>query len=221
VNKSALALAFASTIFGSAALAADLGSEPYYPAPRVSAPANLYDWSGFYAGFNVGYAFGDGRLSEGGVSITDDYDGWLGGLQVGSNWQYGSMVFGVEGDFQFTGIDHNANLGGGLTASSDLDFLATARGRIGAASDAFMPYVTAGAAFGRNEITVTDGVTSASDDNWHLGYAVGAGLEVAMSSNLTVRGEYLYVDLGKERYFDLFNADATFHIARVGMNYKF
>ena len=40
------------------ALAADLPARPYTKAPAYTAPAVVYNWTGFYIGGHVGGAFG-------------------------------------------------------------------------------------------------------------------------------------------------------------------
>ena len=71
--------------------------------------------------------------------------------------------------------------------------LATARGRLGFAFDRFLPYFTGGLALG--DINATPpGLPGGSITN--AGWTVGAGLEVGLVSNVSVKAEYLYVDLG-------------------------
>src|ERR1700730_15687166 len=87
-----LALITAGT--GSAG-AADLG-KPGYKAP--AAPVYLSDWAGFYIGVNGGYGWGETSFD----SFTGDNAKPKGGLvggHAGYNWQYGSVVGGLEADF--------------------------------------------------------------------------------------------------------------------------
>jgi outer membrane immunogenic protein len=70
---------------------------------------------------------------------------------------------------------------------------ATIRGRLGYAFDRFLPYITAGLAAG--DINATrPGFPGGSSSN--AGWTVGAGLEFGIASNVSVKAEYLYVDLG-------------------------
>lgn len=99
------------------------------------------------------------------------------------------------------------------------------RGRLGYAADRFMPFVTAGGAFGDIRATpAAPGLAGGSETN--AGWTVGAGLEFAVAGNFTLKAEYLYVDLGK------FNCGAgcgaatdnvsfTTNIVRAGLNYRF
>jgi outer membrane immunogenic protein len=66
-----------------------------------------------------------------------------------------------------------------------------------------------------------------------VGWAAGGGLEYALSRNWSVKGEYLYIDLGKvSSTADSDTAPgfgltvnsasrATLHTVRAGLNYKF
>jgi outer membrane immunogenic protein len=67
------------------------------------------------------------------------------------------------------------------------------RGRLGYAWDRFLPYLTAGLAAG--DINATrPGLPAGTSTN--AGWTVGAGLEVGVVSNVSVKAEYLHVDLG-------------------------
>lgn len=115
-------LIFAALLFAaSPAIAADLSMAPTtYKAASID-PA--YNWTGFYAGVNLGYGFGGKSNSTGGQtnyantsgdtgtethgpggpswSTPSNLQGFLGGAQAGYNYQIGNRwVFGVETDFQ-------------------------------------------------------------------------------------------------------------------------
>ena len=112
------------------AVAADLPSRRIAPAPYVAVP--VFPWTGFYVGVNAGYGFsGDeatrslftaniiglnaplGPTVGGGVfgnnNNNRNRDGFVGGGQVGYNYQVGSIVFGVEGDIQYTDFGRGRN----------------------------------------------------------------------------------------------------------------
>ncbi|MGB7975636.1 MAG: porin family protein, partial [Roseiarcus sp.] len=89
---------------GSAAAAADLPPAPQLP-PLDAAPA----WTGFYAGLNVGGAFGSSRnaFSIAGFeppSFDTSLEGAIGGAQAGYNWQTGPWVLGLEANFEGSGL---------------------------------------------------------------------------------------------------------------------
>ena len=81
----------------------------------------------------------------------------------------------------------------GLTQETRNKWLVTARGRIGYAFDRFLPYITAGLAAG--DITASrPGLPAGSNSN--AGWTAGIGLEVGVVSNVSVKAEYLYLNLG-------------------------
>ncbi len=209
--------------FVGAAAAADIAQPapaPYYPPAAVYAPPP-YSWTGLYLGVNGGGAFGGSSWDSSG---SRDVSGWLLGSQLGYNYQFGQAVVGAEGDIDWTDIDGSGTSNCSAGCKTSNTWLATVRGRLGYAADRFMPYVTAGAAFGNIKAS-TAGFQNSSDN---AGWTVGAGLETAFAANWTARVEYLYVDLGSFNCGLSCNAGLTtdnvsFHtnILRAGVNYKF
>src|SRR5436305_11851938 len=157
-------LAGAAALLGTAvsAQAADMAVK----APYLKAPvAMVYDWTGFYVGVNVGGGIGRDytRLAiPAGPTFEASYlnpIGAVGGGQVGYNWQvpnsfFGALVFGVEADFQGTGMRDRYTCLLGCTVginsrfSQNLDWFGTVRGRLGIATGPVLTYVTAGWAYG-------------------------------------------------------------------------
>ena len=90
------------------------------PAKRTASAYNAivvpaYDWSGFYAGVNLGWSFGRSNTDYtiAGLpfgSTSQPMDGILGGLQAGYNWQRGRALFGWEADIQATGQRGSSSL---------------------------------------------------------------------------------------------------------------
>jgi outer membrane immunogenic protein len=77
------------------------------PETKASAMVDAaYNWTGFYAGLNAGAASTDGNLTavtseqffEGRFTDTLRKTGFIGGGQIGYNYQSGMSVFGVEAD---------------------------------------------------------------------------------------------------------------------------
>ncbi len=217
---------FAATEF---AIGADM---PVKGAPRsYSAPYNpAYNWSGFYLGLNGGYAKGTTDFGIAGASI--DTSGYLIGGQIGYNWQPGNWVFGVEADLDWAGIDGSeTGVSGVLTATVDskVKYLGSARVRAGYAWDHWLPYLTAGVGYAKNEVSVSATVpgftASISDEQGHIGWVAGAGLEWAYSSRWTAKLEYLYYSLGSATYFENvgggLDTDVKIQTIKVGVNYRF
>lgn len=191
-----------------AATAADMPRK----APAYYAPA-FYDWTGFYIGANAGY----GWVEDSGPK------GFIGGGQLGYNWQTGRLVFGVEGDIQYTGMKQDETVGG-ITASAKVQSFATARARLGYAFDRLMVYGTGGFAYTKTELSLTNGIATISDSKWSSGWTAGGGVEWAAWDRWSVKGEYLYVRSGD---IDLtlagvpVSGNYNFHVARLGLNYRF
>jgi outer membrane immunogenic protein len=206
-----------------AASAADLPSRKGPVVAPVYAP--IFTWTGFYVGVNAGYGFGNYDVKGAVTNTIGDPDGFIGGAQVGYNYQFGQFVAGLETDLQYSDMKSSrANLIGG-TNKGELEYFGTVRARFGVAYDRFLPYITGGFAYGQNKVTVSGLGISTSDDNTHFGYTVGAGLEYAFTNNLTAKIEYLYTDLGEKRYFSAAGVGTKigndFSVVRAGLNYKF
>jgi len=114
-----------------------------------------------------------------------------------------------------------------VTCETKNTWLSTFRGRIGYAFDRWMPYITAGGAYGNVKATISAPIvgTLVSASSGQLGWTAGVGLEYAFLSNWSAKIEYLYVDLGK---FDtgfatplVDNVSLKENIVRAGLNYKF
>ena len=144
-------------------------------------------------------------------SGTADVDGWLGGGQIGYNVQSQRWVFGIEADFQWTGQDGGTSVcstptcGAGsafATANYELEWFGTLRGRAGYLIDPkFLIYATGGLAYGRVNADYTAGTVagpsaSFSDDSTRAGWVLGGGAEWSIGRNLSLKAEYLYMDLG-------------------------
>jgi outer membrane immunogenic protein len=175
---------------GSAA-AADLPPRyaPYpYKAPVYSP---VYNWTGFYLGINGGGGWG--RSQWDGIDKFD-ISGGLIGATVGYNWQWGQAVVGAEADVDWSGIKGTTNTLCALGCTTRNHWLSTVRGRVGYAMfDRFLPYLTAGLAAG-DIASTRPGFPAGTSTT--AGWTVGAGLEVGVVGNVSIKAEYLYVDLG-------------------------
>ncbi len=210
------------------AAAADLATER-----RAYPPLPLFTWTGFYAGINAGYAFGnaDTILPAGIAPLSSSYDGFIGGAQIGYNWQLGAAVLGFEADMQFADVKGTEIITVvNATATNTLEWFGTARGRVGYAFDRVLPYVTGGFAFGRNEydFTLIPSGNPAKGTITHTGWTIGGGVEFAVRDAWSVKAEYLHVDLGSQdgaRDILVTGEVTSFHpkfdLVRAGLNYRF
>jgi outer membrane immunogenic protein len=187
------------------AAAADLPrSTPLYSSP---APAGVYNWSGFYAGANLGYQWG--KISNSSVNPK----GIEGGLQGGYNWQSGQFVFGGETDIQFSGADDTF-----APYKFSNPWFGTLRGRVGYAFNNILAYATGGLAYG----DVKGETGTLSETKTQLGWTLGVGAEVGFTPNWSAKVEYLYMDLGN-RHYSITGVDNGLQtsILRLGVNYHF
>ena len=196
-------------------------------APVYAAPFN---WTGFYIGAHVGsgwsteeWGFADGGSAVGNFNLN----GFLGGGQIGYNWQSGWAVFGVEADASVTDIKGTGVcFGGDTNCSSKIDALGTITGRFGGAVDHALVYVKGGGAWAHDKHTITccNGFTS-SDSKTTWGWTVGAGVEYAFAPNWSGKVEYNFLDFGKDRFTfeetDPIDIRQTVHTVKFGINYRF
>ncbi|MGP9822170.1 outer membrane protein [Salinarimonas sp. NSM] len=210
--------------FSAVAVAADLPSRTQ-PAPFVPSAPPSFTWSGFYAGVNLGYGWGDFTGTTGGA-LYDEGDGFIGGGQLGYNAQFGQFVAGLETDLQWTNFEGGPAVPGalaGTVSEAQLDYFGTVRARAGVALDRTLVFATGGFAYGGADVTAVVGGATFSDDQTHWGWTLGGGVEHAFTNNLTAKVEYLYTDLDNETYnLDVQRkAGVEFSTVRAGLNYKF
>ncbi|MBN2905433.1 MAG: outer membrane beta-barrel protein [Rhodobacteraceae bacterium] len=159
-----------SAAFAGPALA---GGYDAAPAPAaVAAPAPMTyvsnDWSGGYAGVQLGYA----NVDATGAPV--DGDGGLVGVHAGYRWDTGNTVYGVELDYD------NADIN--LDGAAKLNSVARLKGQIGYDMGQTLLYGTAGVAYG--DTTLGN----------ETGYLAGVGMAYAISPSMTLGAEVLYHD---------------------------
>lgn len=262
-----LAKLFAGAIAVSAltggALAADL---PSIKGPPIFAPQPVAAWTGFYAGVNAGWASLNDNGNETCYSRTGvlfgtgcglppnepvKASGFLGGGQIGYNWQANQFVLGVETDIQGAALKGSSNfsgtvdlVGGGVTApgaftaNERLSWLGTARGRVGfLVTPALLLYGTGGLAYGGADVAYDRSFRNgnayvSSGSATRIGWTAGGGAEYALGNNWSVKAEGLFYDLGSitsqngsAPVVTGFTVGKRFGvegaIARVGLNYRF
>lgn len=223
-------------------------------------PASI--WTGLYIGAHGGWATGqwDGPLSYedahkypklkfDGSDKAIDGEGAFGGAQIGYNHQLGtSVVVGLEADISFGKIEGegeflpypDAKGSPAWRIKSEMDLFGTVRGRIGVlAQPNLLLYATGGFAWAQvdSEISPVYGKFvngSAEAENNHIGWTVGGGAEWALTDHISIKAEYLYLDLGKQDYgyagtdakgvpyaTDHHLPDLEFHVVKGGLNYRF
>jgi outer membrane immunogenic protein len=195
-------LAAAVASCSGAATAADLPFARAPVAPVASAPAAIYTWTGLYIGGQIGAGVGRSSWSDpftGGSNTFTSGAGFLGGGQVGANYQWNVLVLGVEGDFNWTGLKGNGSDSLGDTIGTETQWTSTVAGRVGAAFDRLLIYGKGGAAFARDRSTFTDlAGNSASSAFTRTGWTAGVGLEYGITQNWSAKIEYDYLAFGSQ-----------------------
>lgn len=225
MKRSAIVIPALLTLTASAG-AADLGwnTPPAATSPLYSS-SSVVDWNGFYAGVNGGYLWGNTTTSPAIVNTNNNSSGWTAGGQAGFNMDMGGFVVGAEADLQWANLAYSepANVPG--TFEAKLDMFGTARARAGGTFGQVMPYVTLGAAFGRGTAQIVNGGVTTAQSATHFGWTAGLGIEAKATDNLSVKAEYLYVDLGSQSYTGLpggaRDIGHKFSVIRAGVNYAF
>jgi outer membrane immunogenic protein len=244
--------AFTAMLAASAALCAQAGDLHNGSLKDAPPPKHArISWDGLYAGVHGGLGRGSFVAEDPllGDFVDADFDhepqGGVVGIQLGHNARRGRWVFGIEADIAATNIEGDSAVGFdpfpgasvSIIETSELKYLGTLRARIGIDAGPALVFVTAGLAAGRVEATFTNAFSaggpfpdlsiSSSSRDTHVGYTVGGGVEFPIREGVTLKGEYLYVNLGTGAYESLpgspiaFPYDMDFHLLRFGFNYHF
>jgi high affinity Mn2+ porin len=211
-----------------------------HPASGQLAPASVkgapFDWAGLYVGGHVGYSRGDAQVElidpDTSHNSNNRFGSLSAGLQIGYNYLLPSrLLIGIEGDASFLNYLAADDVAWSRTTAladtaEKIDYMATVRGRLGYAFPRWMIYATGGVAWSLGRFLQNPGVTDDLDKilHRHTGWAAGAGAEIAVARNWTVKIEYLYRNFGHAEV--LFpsgtNAASAFetYTIRTGLNYK-
>jgi outer membrane immunogenic protein len=206
----------------SLAIAADLPIRSQMPLKAPPLQQQVFSWTGFYIGGNVGGAFDNsdrvevtGLAGPGLLDLRNKSDGVTAGGQFGYNYEFmlgglSGIVIGVETDAAYTDLSSSLPIDAGALGTvnlhSRLDYLGTVRGRLGYAYDRFLVYGTGGFAYGTVEHSADlNGANFANLKTTETGFTYGGGFEYALpidtwihmsnTSAITVGAEYLRYQL--------------------------
>lgn len=198
--KYLLSAAAASALMAGTAFAGNIQPAPVEPviAPAPIPVATSPDWTGFYAGGQLGFANIDSDYRD-----DRDGDGFIGGLTLGYDHDMGNdWVIGAGLDYDWADIDF------GGTEAASIESIWRAK-------------VRAGYKIGNGLLYATTGYASADTDTRgnNDGYFIGGGYEHMVSQNISVGGEVLH------HLFDDFsggsNSDMDATTAQVRATYRF
>jgi outer membrane immunogenic protein len=184
--------------------------------PYVQSPAPAYvpptpSWAGFYLGGQVGYGAdsvgwrnlgGSGFFSPPNSLTRDRGSGVIGGGQLGYNFQYNRLVFGIEGSVSAADFDRSfasPYFPATDVWSSRLTWLTTVTGRVGYGFDSWLPYVKGGFAVGNVETSIQTnpfGIIS-QGSAVHSGWTLGGGVEFKVAPQFSLGLEFMHTDLGR------------------------
>lgn len=217
-----LMLTIITSVLPLVAQAADV-AKPVHKAP-LAYIIPPYNWTGFYVGLNGGYMWGSSEWSGSAGNFEVAPKGFIGGGTFGYNFQSGAWVFGIEGDIDYVNAKGTASSPSCSSCTFKDTWLGTFRGRIGYAADRWLPYLTAGGAWGNLYMASAGGSASQTKGGW----AIGGGVEYAIDRAWTAKLEYLYIDLGDATCGTAACAlpsDQKVHftssVLRAGINYRF
>jgi outer membrane immunogenic protein len=231
MKRSLVAGAVLTSILAGSAMAADMPTKS--PVYRSEA----FSWSGLYVGGVVGAGIVTPQFTNPvTINLSWPAGNWAftGGGTVGHNWQWGSAVFGVEADFNWTNFDR-IRLDQSFNSEFDAkwSWFSTVRGRFGLAVDRTLVYATAGVAIVDLDYrvhfqgsTCSPSTICAKLSKKEVGLALGTGLEYAWTNNWSLKAEYLFIKLPTMEGLFLrdpinFQYTTDAHFARLGLNYRF
>ena len=214
-------------------MAADLPVRaPVYkgPPPVVT----YFSWTGCYVGGHVGGLWVKKDWSDavfGGNIGSHDANGWLGGAQVGCNYQVGGWVFGIQGDYAWTDASGSAKRAepvGHDRVEREGPFVRDRPRRLCLGS---LPRLRQGRRrLGEGRVHRDGAGFIATASQTRSGWTVGVGGEYAFTNNFTGFIEYNYYDFGNKNVsfvdqfggaFGIADIKETKSVVKVGLNWKF
>jgi outer membrane immunogenic protein len=237
LNASVAAVGLATS---GAAFAADMAVKAPPPPPVDSS------WAGPYIGGHLGVAIERNKFTDidnfgfflpGGLNdvfLDNTKAGFIGGGQVGYNWQVNRFVFGVEGDLSWINARTNVTINAIPTvASAKMDWMTTFRGRVGmAVSPMTLLYLTGGVAIARfsdawGDLAAAPQGGYITSSHTRAGPVVGGGVEYKATPNWIVRVEGLYADFGSKTDASVFASQSyrtsfahSVAVVRTGLSFK-
>jgi outer membrane immunogenic protein len=239
------AMLAALSIVGVAAASRANAASPPYPGD--------YNWTGLYLGGEAGWGWASQQITHvtgatafpaGSVDASLDQNGPLAGVYAGYNYQINQFLVGVDGDItttDITGTGHDVSaVNGDVSSHSDqLNWIATATGRVGYVSNNWLLFAKGGwawAPFTEANIlrTPSGGLVNAStSSDTHNGWTVGAGAEWGFAAHWSAKLEYDYIGFVTANYLttitsaagavstEVRSATSSLSMLKAGVAYRF
>lgn len=168
--------------------------------PAASGSLNPIDRTGLI--LSPDFEFSDEvSLGGSGGALLQDTEGFSIGAKLGYDKQFGDVVLGVMTDGLYSFADGGGKGAGAGIYKSELDYYGTVRGRLGYGLGRFMPYGTAGFAYGQLEVKNLQ--TGVSDTELMTGWVYGGGLEFVYNNDITLHAGYRRIDFGDQTFTSL------------------
>ncbi len=225
-----------------------------------------YDWTGFYIGTKAGAVFsrfntptttqaGPLLNSTQASSVNNagkqslNTNGFLGGIELGYNWQYKPFLFGFDTSFQSLSLNNLTNSGAiidpinandqfVITSYANNNWLFVAKPKLGIHHNQWSFFATGGLGLSllKGDFLFSNSLGSLESkraNQWQAGYVVGAGIETGITSHLNLKTEYLYGNFNKVTAHSMNNyktptgqafvntVNLKENIITLGMNYHF
>jgi outer membrane immunogenic protein len=219
---------------------------PYAPPPSVYVPP-AFTWTGFYLGGNLGAGWALNTVTDTqlGLNLSNGSNNgaFIGGGQLGLNWQVSNVVLGFEWDFDRVANNNNTGNGlliptvGTIQVTPNNNWITTLAARFGMTNGHWLSYGKVGGGWvGNDNFTITNVTPGASitgsNRNTNSGWLMGAGIEWAFANHWSAKLEYDYLGLGSRTFTvpagspflanDVFTvSNRNIQMVKVGINYLF
>lgn len=192
----------------------------------ASFAAPSYNWTGFYIGGALGAGAATDTIKFIGLEANGiGGQGVFGELSVGYDYEINDLwVVGLQVDGRYSGVTTTLVDVPGASYKAKADYGFDVLARIGAkVNDATLAYVVGGYSWQHVKEDASGGATAIIDDWSVSGFAVGGGLETAVTNNVAVNLEYRYSRYEGQDYGSggAWETIPAFHTVRVGAKYKF
>jgi len=172
-------------------------------------------------GFNAVVFAGGGFLTGSDNLGFDAFfrSGQFGG-SLGYDHQFNRLVLGASVEASLTNFRGSSSSQNYRQSSN---WLSAATVRVGYDAGRFMPYLSAGVGFGNYKIEQKS--SGSSDENTHVGFVVGAGIEANITRNAFARLDYKHYEMGEKTYdvsgLPSFSLDGRADMFNLGVGYRF